>query len=103
MVRLLALVGADRGNLRACHTYIPGKRGTVLQEMSGRQAEFGTIQEHVDMFLAGVVASRLPIRGGHVSAGLVARQTILNALLYLDLSICWIFWHTCNPFFMVNF
>jgi len=75
----------------------------MLQEMSGRQAEFGTIQEHVDMFLVGMVTSRLPIRRGHLSADLVARQTILNALPYLDLSICWILLHTCYPFFTVNF
>lgn len=89
-------------HLRGGLANIAVQRRIVLHEMRCRQAHLGTIQHHLNMFLSGMVTARLPTLLGRVHTDTMAVQTILNTLLYLNLThrlIC-ILLHVLLTFFL---
>jgi hypothetical protein len=73
-------------HLRGGLTDIAVKGRIVLHKMGCRQTHLGTIEQHLNMLLTAMLASRLSALLGGVHTDTVAVQRILNTLLYLNLT-----------------
>jgi hypothetical protein len=57
----------------------------MLHEMRCRQADLSTVEQHVDVFICAMFATRLPAGVGCSHTDRVAVKAILNTLLDLNL------------------
>jgi hypothetical protein len=64
--------------------------GIVLHEMYCRQAELSTVEQHLDVLICTMFATRLPARISCTLTDSVTFQAILNTLLNLNLNH-WLF------------